>query len=312
MPPLRARRPMRNPLKIFQPLAPCRALRRAITLAAMPAYDRIGPAVPESPVVLSVPHAGREYPPQIAALLRVPADALVALEDRHIDAVALAAQRREVALVQRRARAWIDLNRDERERDPRLDDGAVGRGVGESAKVRSGLGLVPRRTAAAGDLWRGRLSGADVAQRIAEDHRPYHAALAEALAAARARFGTAVLLDLHSMPSLGRGEAQVVLGDRFGRSAAARFVGRAEAVARGLGFGVAINSPYAGGHILDRHGRPPSGVHALQLEIDRACYLDARGRALGTGFAAVVTLVRETILALADEALAPTLPLAAE
>jgi N-formylglutamate amidohydrolase len=278
----------------------------------MPAFDRIGPAVPESPVILSVPHAGRDYPPEIAALLRAPAEALVALEDRFVDAVALAARAGEVTLIQRRARAWIDLNRDEQERDPRVDEGARRRGMGESAKVRSGLGLVPRRTGAAGDLWRRRLTSAEVSQRITDDHRPYHAALADAVAAARARFGTAVLLDLHSMPSLGRGEAQVVIGDRSGRSAAGRFVARAEGVARGRGFAVAINTPYAGGHILDRHGRPAGDVHALQLEVDRLCYLDAQARAPGPGLATVATLVREMIAALADEALSRPLAAAAE
>ena len=294
---------MRNPVKIFQPLATCDAVGRLIPHFGMAAFDRIGPAVPESPVVLSVPHAGRDYPTQIAALLRAPPEALVALEDRHVDAVALAARGNEVTLVQRRARAWIDLNRDERERDPRLDEGAQRRGMGESAKVRSGLGLVPRRTGAAGDLWRRRFTGEEVERRIVADHRPYHAALGQALAAARARYGVAVLLDVHSMPSLGHGEAQVVLGDRFGRSAAARFLARAERVARDLGFAVAINSPYAGGHILDRHGKPAAGVHALQIEIDRLLYLDAHGRVPGPGYAATVLLVREMIAALADEAL---------
>lgn len=278
----------------------------------MAAFDRIGPAVPDSPVVLSVPHAGRDYPVEIAALLRAPASALVALEDRHVDAVALAACGKQTMLVQRRARAWIDLNRDERERDPRVDEGAMRRGMGESAKVRSGLGLVPRRTGATGDLWRRRLTAAEVERRIALDHRPYHAALAQALAAARARFGVAVLLDVHSMPSLGAGEAQVVLGDRFGRSAAARFLARAEGVARGLGLAVAVNSPYAGGHILDRHGAPAVGVHALQLEIDRSRYLDAGGQPAGTGFTATVELVREAIAALADEALSSPMAIAAE
>ena len=275
----------------------------------MPSFDRIGPAVPDSPVVLSVPHGGRDYPDALRALLRVAPGALVALEDRHVDALALAARRGEVALVARRARAWFDLNRAEDERDPKVDDGAP-RGS-DSAKVRSGLGLVPRRTAAAGDLWRRRLTGAEVAQRIAEDHRPYHQALAQALAAARARFGTAILLDVHSMPSLGRGQPALVLGDRFGRSAAARFVSRAEGVARAHGWATAVNSPYAGGHILGRHGEPARGVHAIQVEIDRLRYLDPRGDAPGAGFAAAAALLRDMIAALADEALTP-LALAAE
>jgi N-formylglutamate amidohydrolase len=264
-------------------------------------------------VVVSVPHAGRDYLPALRAMLRVPVAALAALEDRRMDAVADAARGVETMLVQRLPRAWIDLNRCETERDPRLDEGAAASAQPiVSAKVRSGLGLVPRRTTHVGDLWTRRLAGAEVEQRIADAHRPYHAALAETLAAARARFGAAVLLDLHSMPSLaGSGAPQVVIGDRFGRAASARFVHRVEAEVEASGLRHALNSPYAGGHILDRHARPAGGVHGVQFEIDRALYLDRRGE-LSTGFAEVVALVRRVIAVLADEALAQPRALAAE
>ncbi|MDF2389694.1 N-formylglutamate amidohydrolase, partial [Nostoc ellipsosporum NOK] len=132
-------------------------------------FDILGPDQPESPVVISVPHGGRDYPLALRANLRVPVEVLTTLEDRHIDAVARAARGRETMFIQRIGRAWIDLNRAEHERDPRIDEGA-----GESqptAKVRGGLGLVPRRTARAGELWRQRFSAEDIAARIAADHR---------------------------------------------------------------------------------------------------------------------------------------------
>lgn len=267
----------------------------------MPASFRvIGDSVPESPVVLSVPHAGRDYPLSLRAALRAPFASLAALEDRHVDAIALAARERETLLLQEIPRAWIDLNRAEHERDPLLDDGA--RASNLSAKVRAGLGLVPRRTTHAGELWRRRLGADEVEARIARDHRPYHGALAETLASARSRFGTAVLLDIHSMPPIAGGRARVVLGDRFGRAAAARFVNRMEAVLEAADIAYAINTPYAGGHILERHGRPQGQVHAIQLEIDRSLYLDERLDAPGPGLKRVVRLVREMIDALADEA----------
>ena len=268
---------------------------------------------PASPVVISVPHAGREYPPELLAALRVPAAALTVLEDRHLDAVAYLARGGEAMLVQRRGRAWIDLNRSEDERDPRVDDGALaGPPATSSAKLRSGLGLVPRRAGAAGDLWRRRFTDAEVAARIAGDHRPYHAALAATLAAAGDRFGVAVLVDLHSMPPLGATGARVVVGDRFGRSAGDRFAARALAVAAATGHRAGLNAPYAGAHILDRHGRPGEGIHALQIELDRSLYLDARLDRPGPGLAATATLVTRLIAALADEALAGERRLAAE
>lgn len=269
-----------------------------------PSFDILGGPRPASPIILAVPHAGRDYPLAMRANLRVPVDRLLLLEDRHADALALAARRDEWTIVARRARAWIDLNRGETERDPLLDRGArPGLAPASSAKVRSGLGLIPRRTSATGDIWTRRLEIEDVEARIRHDHRPYHGAIGEALEAAHARFGIAVLLDVHSMPPLGRDGAQVVIGDRFGRSAAARLSARIEAVARGAGLRVAANAPYPGGHTLDRHGDVGRGVHAIQLEIDRSLYLDAALDRAGPGFAATVRLLRDVVAALNDEAL---------
>lgn len=278
-------------------------------------FDIHGPTVPETPVVLSVPHAGRDYPSALLAAIRVPVTALRILEDRHVDQLALAARHTESLIIQRPARAWIDLNRGEHERDPKLDDGADPRGLPAlSAKLRSGLGLVPRRIAAAGEIWGARLSNAAVTARIIADHRPYHAALADLLAAARARFGVAVLLDIHSMPSLGApgDAAQIIFGDRFGKSAAARFIARLEGEAEAAGIAHALNSPYAGGHILDRHAAPQNGIHAIQIEFDRTLYLDEMHDEPGPGFARSAATLRRMIAAVTDEAIAGIAAIAAE
>ncbi|WP_294058991.1 N-formylglutamate amidohydrolase [Sphingomonas sp.] len=270
-----------------------------------PSFVRHGPIEPVSPVVVSVPHAGRDYPLALRSAIRVPLTALRVLEDRYADLLALEACRTETLFVAQRPRAWIDLNRAEHERDPRLDDGAANLGQPLSAKLRSGLGLVPRRAGNSGDIWQHRLSDDDVRARIIVDHHPYHAAIAEALAAARARFGVALLLDVHSMPPLGPADRspRLVLGDRFGKSAGARFLGRIEAVARAHGMAAAANAPYSGGHILDRHADPRGGIHAIQLEFDRTLYLDAALDGPGAGLPATAALLRAIIDAVADEAL---------
>jgi N-formylglutamate amidohydrolase len=276
-------------------------------------FERLGAIQPTSPVVLSVPHAGRDYPMALKTALRVPLAALLPLEDRLVDAVARAARTDQTTIVQNRARAWIDLNRGEDERDPLLDEGARSMPPAQqSAKLRSGLGLVPRRASGAGDLWARRFTDADVTARIANDHRPYHAALAAALNAAKATFGVAVLLDVHSMPPLGPGGARIVLGDRFGHAADVRFVARVETECRARGFSTATNAPYAGGHILERHARPAAGIHAIQLELDRTLYLDRKLNGPGAGFTRVVDLVRSLLSVLADEALSAPLAAAAE
>ncbi|SOB88155.1 N-formylglutamate amidohydrolase [Sphingomonas guangdongensis] len=268
-------------------------------------FDCYGPPEPRSPVVVSVPHAGRDYPLTLRSALRGSVDSLLPLEDRLVDEVARAAHGHETLIIARRARAWIDLNRAEHERDPRIDEGADASAAPHpSAKVRSGLGLIPRRATGSAELWRRRWSADEVAQRIHADHRPYHARVAAALAAARARYGTAVLVDLHSMPSLGTpNAARVVIGDRFGRSAGGGLIARLEATARAHRLPVTLNTPYAGGHILDRHAAPARGIHAVQIELDRAVYLDAVGRALGPGFARTVAFVRDLFAAAADDVL---------
>ncbi len=277
-----------------------------------PSFDRYGPAEPLSPVILSVPHAGRDYPPALIDALGVPFEHLLPLEDRYADRVALLARRGETLFVARRARAWIDLNRSERERDPAVDLGADTKGQpGGSSKLRGGLGLIPRRASGATFLWRRRFSGEEVEARIAQDHRPYHAALADALRSARDVFGRAVLLDVHSMPPIEVPDpARIVIGDRFGRSASAQAVALVESVVRSHGVRFGLNSPYAGGHILDTHGNPLRGIDAIQIEIDRTLYLDADLDRPGAGLAATAGLLRSIVGAVADEITA--LPRAAE
>lgn len=271
-----------------------------------------------TPVILSIPHAGRHYPPAMAPLLRLPMTRLAALEDRHVDSLASRAIAAGVpTLIATAPRAWIDLNRHEDEVDPAMVTPPPASGRTQSAKVRGGLGLVPRRLAGSGDIWRGRLPAAALAERIAQVHRPYHAALAALIASARARFGVAVLLDLHSMPPIpdkGWGIApRIVLGDRFGRSASSRFVMRLAAEAQASGLPVTENVPYSGGYILERHASPARNIHAIQLEIDRSLYLENDLRTLKpSAQAAMARMVAAMAAALADEALAGPQPLAAE
>ncbi len=260
-------------------------------------FTRFGPLIPASPLVVSVPHAGRDYPSALLANSILPVTTLAALEDRHVDRLAADLPTLDITgFVARRPRAWIDLNRDEREVDPAMiaPTPRPGRFL-SSAKVRGGLGLIPRRIAGAGEISPRRISEAEVEARLDGDHRPWHAAIAAALAAAHARFGIALLLDLHSMPPLAVGvggqAARIVIGDRHGRSCAGRFVTCLALAAAADGLITALNDPYAGGHTLDRHGRPGRGIHAVQVEIDRSLYLAPDMRTPSAGMAATIGLV---------------------
>ena len=241
-----------------------------------PAFELVNPQA-AGPVVLSVPHAGRDYTAAHRAGLRPPVERITGLEDRLVDEVARG-QSVAPALVARSPRSWIDLNRHEAEIDPGLVEGAVASRLMLTPKVRSGLGLIPRRLAGIGEIWRRRLSLDDVEDRIAGLHRPYHDALAQLLQQARDRHGIALLVDLHSMPPLPRQNGEpgprIVLGNRFGHSAAPWVSARIAAACDRFGLAWRENSPYPGGHTVERHGAPGRGVHAIQLEIDRSLYLD--------------------------------------
>lgn len=274
-----------------------------------PAFDCYNLAPPARPVLLSVAHAGRDYPPSSA--LRIPPRNLTALEDRHADLLATRAiDDGTGALIARTPRLWIDLNRGEDEFDPAMTGDPPSAPL--PTRVRGGLGLIPRRIGVGGEIWRLPLARDDVTVRIEAVHRPFHATLAAALAMARSRFGTAVLIDLHSMPPLpGPDAPAVVLGDRFGSSCSPALSSLAEAVLGASGLRVAVNTPYAGGHIAQRHAAPAHGIHVMQLEIDRARYLDAALDGPGPGLTAMQGLVARLIDALCNE-IAPAQAIAAE
>jgi N-formylglutamate amidohydrolase len=280
------------------------------------AFKRLGPAIPASPVVLSVPHAGRAYSASLLKASRHPRAALELLEDRLVDQLIWRATAAgATAIVALAPRAEIDLNRDvaEIDRSMILSPGPEAADP-PSARTRGGLGLIPSRIAGAGPIWRQRLPRAELDRRIEAVHRPYHQALSDALDSARARFGIAILLDCHSMPPRpdAAGEIVAVLGDRHGTSMAPHLLDAALAALDQAGVPAALNDPYAGGYITARHGRPAENLHALQLELDRSFYLAADLRTPGPGFDRASALIAALAAALADAALKPPLAIAAE
>jgi N-formylglutamate amidohydrolase len=291
-----------------------------MTVSAIPAFFRIGPERPASPVVLSVPHAGRDYGRHLLQAARLSQAVLETLEDRLVDRLIWRATAAGMtAFVARAPRLEIDLNREEREIDPALIAPPLPTGsLVQSARTRGGLGLIPSRITGAGPIWRERIPRIELQRRIERIHQPYHAALEAALAAARARFGEAVLLDCHSMPPRQRPDhdgsrtATIVFGDRHGTTISADLLDAATAASRALGYRTACNAPYAGGYIVARHGRPQRGVHALQIEIDRSAYLDADLRTPGPGFEGMARLIAGVAQAIEQRLLAGQDALAAE
>ena len=251
------------------------------------------------PVLLSVPHSGRDYPDWLVDSASGGQPALASLEDPLVDRLVWRALQRGCgAVIARAPRAAVDCNRAEDDVDPSVVDGPRRGRV--TARARGGLGIVPSRTQAHGFLWRRPITPGQLDERLDQAHRPYHQAIEQQLGLIVERFGCALLIDCHSMPPPPGGTPPVVIGDGRGRTADEWVSREAIDVARRSGFEAALNEPFAGGHVIDRHAWPARNVHALQLEVDRRCYLDEALRDPGPGFDRTAAFIDTLVVELGE------------
>jgi N-formylglutamate amidohydrolase len=245
-----------------------------------PPFVLIEPLRRTTPLIFASPHSGRRYPADLLAHARVALISLRRSEDAYVDELfAGAAAHGASVLSATVARAYVDLNRDPAELDPEMFDERPPQSVHlSSARVQAGLGAIPRVSGDGQAIYRRKLALSEAERRITAVHRPYHAMLQNLMAETREAFGCAVLIDCHSMPSNARGAhaPDIVLGDRFGASCHPSVTALVETTLRRLGYRVARNTPFAGGHITQTYGRPAHRSHALQIEINRALYVDER------------------------------------
>ncbi|HLW93156.1 MAG TPA: N-formylglutamate amidohydrolase [Roseiarcus sp.] len=243
-------------------------------------YAIIAPPRVSTPLVINSPHSGRIYPKAFLDRSRLDALTLRRSEDAYVDelfgaCVALGAP----LMAANFPRAYLDVNREPYELDPLMFEGRLPAFANtRSLRVAGGLGTIPRVVGEAQEIYRGSIPVAEAMERIATLYAPYHRALGGLIENAAASFGMAVLLDCHSMPSsVAEGSApDFVIGDRYGASAALWIVETLEAALRRLGYSVRRNKPYAGGFITEHYGAPASRRHAVQIEINRALYMDER------------------------------------
>ncbi len=251
---------------------------------ALPPVEVDYPARRAAPVILASPHSGRDYPPAFVEASRLGPLVLRRSEDAFVDELFGAAPDFGVPLVRANfPRAYVDANREAFELDPAMFDGPLPDYVTtQSARVAAGLGTVARIVANGENIYDERLSFPEVAKRIRRTYHPYHDRLRMEVDATLNQFGGCLLIDCHSMPSSGvtgfgrrrQQLADIVLGDCHGASATAALVNRIEKSLSDGGFRVVRNKPYAGGFTTRRHGHPRAGCHAVQIEINRALYLD--------------------------------------
>lgn len=235
-----------------------------------PPFEIIEPAVWRAPIIFNSPHSGSVYPREFLAASRIDHAALRRSEDLFMDEIIADLTPRGFPIVRVNfPRSYVDVNREPYELDPRMFAGRLPSFANtRSMRVAGGLGTIPRVVGDGQEIYFERLDVEDALTRIEALYKPYHRALRRLINKAHQAFGTVILVDCHSMPSIGvsRDEPKrpdVVIGDRYGTSCASQLPDAVEETFKTLGYSVGRNKPYAGGFITEHYGNPASGLHTI-------------------------------------------------
>jgi N-formylglutamate amidohydrolase len=256
-------------------------------------FDIVAPAQWTLPVVLNSPHSGSLLPPDLLRQSRLSPNVLRRSEDCYIDELFVSCVQYGAPLLRSRvSRAFIDLNREPHELDPRMFTTPLpGYMNGTSPRVLSGLGTIPRIVGEGDVIYHHKLELVEVMSRIDAIYRPYHRTLGTMLDQVHNETGFVCLIDCHSMPSSavagGRNnlrQVDIVLGDRFGASCDPELVQVWREAFTDAGLQIRLNHPYPGGFITETHGRPRMGRNALQIEINRSLYLSGNSTIKSNNF----------------------------
>jgi N-formylglutamate amidohydrolase len=282
--------------------------KQSIAAELDPPITLVAPRVQAAPFVFSSPHSGRIYTEQFLEQSRLDAHTLRKSEDCYVDELLASVAAFGVPMIAARfPRAYVDVNREPYELDPDLFEGPLPPFANtQSVRVVGGLGTIARIVSDNEDIYHGRLPVGVALERIERLYKPFHTALAGLLEETRRRFGIAILIDCHSMPSSPAGQPassrpDFVLGDRFGASCDIKLTRFLKEALASTGHEVHVNRPYAGGFITEHYGRPGRGFHALQIEINRALYLDESSFARSKGFDALAATLSGVFERLVDE-----------
>jgi len=279
-----------------EPETPDVAGDAALALLYAKPFQTHKPARQTLPFVFASPHSGRIYPKALVERSRLDALSLRRSEDAFVDELFAGVTALGAPLIAARfPRAYCDANRAPGELDAAMFSGALTMAVdAPGPRVQAGLGVIPRIVRDGAEIYRGKLLPQEAQTRLAQLYRPYHTALMALVEDTMARFGSAIVVDCHSMPSA-MTAPDIVLGDRYGASAPPALTGWAESAFAGAGFSVVRNSPYAGGYTTALYGRGAAGCHALQIEINRSLYLDEESMARRPAFDAVQKRLNEAL-----------------
>ena len=265
-------------------------------------FQVLEPGELTAPMVFCAPHSGRAYPEGFLASSRLDPLTLRRSEDAFVDKLFECCRESGAPLLRAHfPRAFLDVNREPYELDQRMFDGRLPSFANtRSIRVAGGLGTIPRIVGESQEIYNRRLTVCEAIDRIEKIYKPFHKTLRQLLLRTQKRFGVAVLVDCHSMPSASLAQeslprADIVLGDRFGTSCAGTLTARLEDAFRDHGFKVLRNKPYAGGFITEHYGAPSVGFQAVQIEINRSLYLDERTLEPTEGFEPLALALRQVV-----------------
>jgi N-formylglutamate amidohydrolase len=246
-----------------------------------PPFSVFLPLSQSVPFVFNSPHSGRTYPPSFLATTRLDTTDIRQSEDFFVEQLFSHAVECGAPLVAAHfPRAFLDVNREPYELDPRMFEGKLPPFANiRSARVAGGLGTIARIVSDAKEIYARPLAIAEALERVDHYYRPYHDALRRVLAQTHVAFGHSILIDCHSMPSCiksrgAKGRPDIIIGDRYGTSCSPDLSRYVLSIFRDLGYAVARNKPYAGGFITEHYGRPARGLHAIQIELNRGLYMN--------------------------------------
>jgi N-formylglutamate deformylase len=256
-----------------------------------PPFEIVEPATCRGPALFNSPHSGSTYPRDFMAMSRLDIGTLRRSEDSFVDELMAGVVSQGYPLMRAHfPRCFVDVNREPYELDPRMFDGRLPSFANtRSMRVAGGLGTVARVVGDAQEIYDRRIPVDDAMARIEALYKPYHRALRRLYTRLHRDFGAAMLVDCHSMPSSAghrdeRPRPEFVIGDRYGTSCVGVVAETVEQTLRGMGYTVSRNKPYAGGFITEHYGNPAAGLHAVQLEFNRALYMDERRYLKASGF----------------------------
>jgi N-formylglutamate amidohydrolase len=271
-----------------------------------PAFEVREAAAQALPLVLNSPHSGCCYPDRFLAASRLDQKAIRRSEDTYVDELIETAGAGCPCLKANFPRAWLDVNREPYELDPKMFQGNLPTYANvRSVRVAGGLGTIARIVSETEEIYSRPLDVGEVLARIDAVYKPYHRTLRQLVLRTRATFGVAVLLDCHSMPSTvrgmhGRARPDIVLGDRYGTSCASELTDFMAQMLTRFGYSVSRNKPYAGGFITEHYGQPARGIHAVQIEFNRSLYMDERTLEKSPRFGTVRADLARLVAALGD------------